>query len=76
MAAHLGLGLKPIPVRSPPESTSLQKQFVSTQANLFLRGRLSRDRVQMGLRLEQQEPAWHGKPFSERTNRMSSWLLT
>jgi len=35
---NFGLGLKPILLRIAPESTSLQEQFVSAQANLFLYG--------------------------------------
>jgi hypothetical protein len=36
--ANFGLGLKPILLRAAPESTALQEQFVSAQANLFLYG--------------------------------------
>jgi hypothetical protein len=48
--ANFGLGLKPILLRIAPESTSLQEQFVSARAHLFLYGWRDRDRTWIHLR--------------------------
>jgi len=51
MAAHLGLGLKPILIRITPECAPLQEQLVSALADLLLCHPRNRERLLMSIRL-------------------------